>query len=157
MVRFGEALGRRGVPHRILGLGGLLTTPEVVDVVAMLRVISDPGAGSALIRLLAGPRWAIGLADLRELSRLARRIATHDAALQRLPAEVVALVRQSGADDQGSLLAALDFVLRHGPEHGWLSGFTAAARERLREAAAVIDGLRRASSLPVPELVRLIE
>lgn len=157
MVRFGEALGRRGVPHRILGLGGLLTTPEVVDVVAMLRVISDPGAGSALIRLLAGPRWAIGLADLRELSRLARRIATHDAALQPLPAEVVDLVRQSGADDQGSLLDALDFVLRHGPEHGWLSGFTAAARERLREAAAVIDGLRRASSLPVPELVRLIE
>ncbi|MFT4230649.1 MAG: ATP-dependent helicase, partial [Microbacterium sp.] len=82
MVRFGEALGRRGIPHRILGLGGLLSTPEVVDVVAAVRVISDPTAGSALIRLLAGPRWAIGLADLRELAQLARRIATHDTALQ---------------------------------------------------------------------------
>lgn len=157
MVRFGEALGRRGIPHRILGLGGLLSTPEVVDVVAMLRVISDPGAGSALIRLLAGPRWAIGLADLRELARLARRIATHDAALQPLPPEVVERVRQSAADDQGSLIDALDFVLRHRQDHGWLSGLTPQARERLREAAAVIDGLRRASSLPIPELVRLIE
>ena len=157
MVRFGEALGRRGIAHRILGLGGLLSTPEVVDVVAALRVISDPGAGSALIRLLAGPRWAIGLADLRELSRLARRIATHDTALQPLPADVVDRVRQSAADDQGSLIDALDFVLRHPADHGWLGGFTAVARDRLREAAAVIDGLRRASSLPIPELVRLIE
>src|SRR5690606_26040900 len=133
MVRFGEALGRRGIAHRILGLGGLLSTPEVVDVVAALRVISDPGAGSALIRLLAGPRWAIGLADLRELSRLARRIATHDTALQPLPADVVDRVRQSAADDQGSLIDALDFVLRHPADHGWLGGFTAVARDRLRE------------------------
>jgi DNA helicase-2/ATP-dependent DNA helicase PcrA len=37
MVHFADALGRRGIPHRILGLGGLLSTPEVVDVVATLR------------------------------------------------------------------------------------------------------------------------
>ncbi|MFV0319377.1 MAG: UvrD-helicase domain-containing protein [Microbacterium sp.] len=157
MVRFGEALGQRGIPHRILGLGGLLSTPEVVDVVAALRVICDPTAGSALIRLLSGPRWAIGLADLRVLAHLARRIATHDAALQPLPAEVAERVRTSAGDEQGSLIDALDFVLRHLPEHGWLAGFTPAARSRLREAAAVFDGLRRASSLPIPELVRLIE
>lgn len=157
MVRFGEALGRRGIPHRILGLGGLLSTPEVVDVVAALRIISDPTAGSALIRLLAGPRWAIGLADLRELSRLARRLASHDAALQPLPPEVVERIRQSSGEEQGSLIDALDFVLRHPAEHGWLDGFTPEARVRLREAAAVFDGLRRASGVPIPELVRLIE
>ena len=157
MVRFGEALGRRGIPHRILGLGGLLSTPEVVDVVAALRVISDPGAGSALIRLLAGPRWAIGLADLRELARLARRIASHDAALQPLPPEVAERVRQSAGEEQGSLIDALDFVLRHPSDHGWLAGFTPEARVRLRDAAAVLDGLRRASGVPIPELVRLIE
>src|SRR5690606_178744 len=44
MQTFAEALAARGVPHRILGLGGLLATPEVVDVVAALRVIHDPGA-----------------------------------------------------------------------------------------------------------------
>ncbi|NLP85833.1 ATP-dependent helicase [Microbacterium sp. CFH 90308] len=157
MVRFGDALGRRGIPHRILGLGGLLSTPEVVDVVCALRVISDPSAGSSLIRLLSGPRWAIGLPDLRELAALARRIARHDAALQPLSPEVVERIRGSAGDDDGSLVDALDFVLRHPPEHGWLSGFTAEARERLREAASVFAGLRQAVGMPIPELVRLVE
>lgn len=157
MVRFGDALGRHGIPHRILGLGGLLSTPEVVDVVSALRVVSDPSAGSALIRLLAGPRWAVGLPDLRELAALARRIARHDAALQPLAPEVVEQIRGSAGDDGGSLVDALDFVLRHPSDHGWLAGFTPAARDRLREAGAVFAGLRQAVGMPIPELVRLIE
>ncbi|GAA2012158.1 ATP-dependent DNA helicase [Microbacterium ulmi] len=157
MVRFGDALGRRGIPHRILGLGGLLSTPEVVDVVSALRVISDPSAGSALIRLLAGPRWAIGLADLRVLSQLARRLSSHDAALQPLPAEVAERVRNGAGDEQGSLVDALDFVLRSKADHGWLADFTPDAVVRLREAAGVFAGLRRAAGMPIPELVRLIE
>src|SRR5690606_7160694 len=135
MVRFGDALASRGIPHRILGLGGLLSTPEVVDVVCALRVIADPSAGSALIRLLAGPRWAIGMADLRELNRLAGRFATHDSALQPL-SDAVRAARTLG-DTQGSLADALDFILNHSSEHGWLAGFTEAARVRLREAASV--------------------
>ncbi|WP_203582454.1 ATP-dependent DNA helicase [Microbacterium hibisci] len=157
MVRFGDALGRRGIPHRILGLGGLLSTPEVVDVVCTLRVISDPTAGSALIRLLSGPRWSIGLPDLRELAALARRLARHDTALQPLAPEVVERIRGSAGDDDGSLVDALDFVLRQKPDHGWLAGFTPEARERLRDAASVFAGLRQASAMPIPELVRLIE
>ncbi|MHC3000372.1 ATP-dependent DNA helicase [Microbacterium sp. HJ5] len=157
MVRFGDALGRRGIPHRILGLGGLLSTPEVVDVVSALRVVSDPSAGSALIRLLAGPRWAIGLPDLRELAALARRLARHDAALKPLAPDVVEQIRSGAGDDGGSLVDALDFVLRHPPSHGWLEGFTPDARERLREAGAVFAGLRQAVGVPIPELVRLIE
>jgi len=151
MTRFADALGRRGIPHRILGLGGLLSTPEVVDVVSALRVISDPTAGSALLRLLSGPRWAIGLRDLRSLAELARRLARSDASLQPLPPAL------AGGDERASLIDALDFVLRVPADHGWLSGFSEAARDRLREAAAVFAGLRRASAMPVPELVRLIE
>ncbi|SFI25483.1 MULTISPECIES: ATP-dependent DNA helicase [Microbacterium] len=157
MVRFADALGRRAIPHRILGLGGLLSTPEVVDVVAALRVISDPRAGSALLRLLAGPRWAIGLADLRALAQLGRRIARHDAALQPLEPEIAERMRASAGDEEGSLIDALDFVLRHPADHGWLAELTPAARERLRDAAGVFAGLRRAAGMPIPELVRLIE
>ncbi|HKT56133.1 MAG TPA: ATP-dependent helicase, partial [Microbacterium sp.] len=145
MVRFGDALAARGIPHRILGLGGLLSTPEVVDVVSTLRVINDPSAGSALIRLLAGPRWAIGLADLRQLERLSRRIAEHDSAGHELDPAVAERIRTSADADRGSLVDALDFVLRRDPEHGWLRGFTPEARERLREAAAVFAGLRQAA------------
>lgn len=157
MVRFGDALGRRGIPHRILGLGGLLSTPEVVDVVSALRVISDPTAGSALLRLLAGPRWSIGLPDLRALAELARRLATHDAALQPLTDEVAGRVRAGAGEERASLIDALDFVVRAAPDHGWLSGFTPDARLRLKDAGAVFAGLRHAAGAPLPELIRLIE
>lgn len=156
MVRFADALGRRGIPHRILGLGGLLSTPEVVDVVAAIRVISDPHAGSSLIRLLSGPRWSIGLPDLRSLAALARRISRSDASLQQLDADLAKRLRAAG-DEGASLTDALDFIGRQADEHGWLGGFTAVGRARLREASAVFAGLRRAAGLPVPELVRLIE
>ena len=56
-ARLEAALRARGVPCEVVGLGGLLTRPEVVDVVSTLRVLADPGAGGALLRLLAGPRW----------------------------------------------------------------------------------------------------
>ncbi|WP_431795482.1 UvrD-helicase domain-containing protein [Microbacterium enclense] len=157
MVRFGDALGRRGIPHRILGLGGLLTTPEVVDVVSALRVISDPEAGSALIRLLSGPRWSIGLADLRALAQLARRLATHDAALQPLAPDVVERLRSTPGADRSSLVDALDFVARQTDGHGWLADITPEGRARLREAGAVFAGLRRNLGAPIPEIIRLIE
>ena len=157
MVRFGDALGRRGIPHRILGLGGLLTTPEVVDVVSVLRVISDPEAGSALIRLLSGPRWAVGLADLRALAQVARRLATHDVALQPLAPDVVDRLRSTPGADRASLVDALDFVTRQSDTHKWLADITPDGRARLREAGAVFAGLRRSVGAPVPELIRLIE
>src|SRR5690606_9624166 len=46
------ALRRRGLPVEVVGLGGLLTTPEVVDVVALLQAAHDPSRGDALLRLL---------------------------------------------------------------------------------------------------------
>ncbi|MBN9176006.1 MAG: ATP-dependent helicase [Microbacterium sp.] len=156
MLRFAEALGRRGIPHRILGLGGLLSTPEVVDVVATIRVLSDPRSGSALIRLLEGPRWAVGLPDLRALAALARRLGRSDTSLQALDADVVARLRRSG-DESASLIDALDFIGRQSDDHGWLADITPSGRARLRDAAATFAALRRAAGLPIPELVRLID
>ncbi len=66
------ALGARGIPVEVVGLGGLLTVPEVADIVATLRVLHDPGASSPLARLLTGPRWRIGPRDLVALGRRAR-------------------------------------------------------------------------------------
>ncbi|WP_431779403.1 ATP-dependent DNA helicase [Microbacterium aurantiacum] len=157
MVRFADALGRRGIPHRILGLGGLLSTPEVVDVVAVLRVLSDPDAGSALLRLLSGPRWSIGLPDLRALRDLATRLARHDAALTPLPPAVIETLRSSASDDGVSLIDALDFVARQPVTHGWLSDFSEEGRVRLKDAGLTFGGLRRAVGAPIGELVRLIE
>ena len=70
-----RALEARGVPCEVVGLGGLLSVPEVQDVVATLRVLHDAAASDALARLLTGPRWRTGPRDLVALGRRARDLA----------------------------------------------------------------------------------
>ncbi|RKS71814.1 DNA helicase-2/ATP-dependent DNA helicase PcrA [Actinomadura pelletieri DSM 43383] len=70
-----RALEARGIPVEVVGLGGLLTVPEVQDVVATLRTMHDPTAGASLARLLTGPRWRLGPRDLVALGRRARTLA----------------------------------------------------------------------------------
>jgi DNA helicase II / ATP-dependent DNA helicase PcrA len=67
-----RALEARGIPCEVVGLGGLLSVPEVQDVVATLRVLHDAASSDALARLLTGPRWRIGPRDLVALGRRAR-------------------------------------------------------------------------------------
>ncbi|GAA1780696.1 ATP-dependent helicase [Actinomadura chokoriensis] len=74
-----RALEARGIPVEVVGLGGLLTVPEVQDVVATLRVMHDPTAGASLARLLTGPRWRLGPRDLVALGRRARTLAQDSA------------------------------------------------------------------------------
>ncbi len=40
-----DALEARGVPYEVVGLGGLLLTPEVEDLVSLLCVVHDPDPG----------------------------------------------------------------------------------------------------------------
>ena len=68
-------LTARDVPVEIVGLGGLLQLPEIMDVTATLRLIDDVTANPDLIRLLTGPRWRIGPRDLALLGRRARELA----------------------------------------------------------------------------------
>ncbi len=69
------ALEARGIPVEVVGLGGLLTVPEVADIVATLQVMHDPAASAGLARLLTSPRWRIGPADLVALGRRAKALA----------------------------------------------------------------------------------
>ena len=54
------ALRARGLPVEVVGLGGLLDTPEVRDLVSALRLVADPLAGPAAVRLLTGAALAAG-------------------------------------------------------------------------------------------------
>ncbi len=74
-VALRRALETRGIPCEVVGLGGLLSVPEVQDVVATLRVLHDASSSDALARLLTGPRWRIGPRDLVALGRRARDLA----------------------------------------------------------------------------------
>lgn len=92
------ALRRRGLPVEVVGLGGLLSTPEVVDVVALLQAAHDPSRGDSLMRLLTGPRLNLGAADLHALGSWAADLARMDD--PRTAAASAA--RVDGADGSGS-------------------------------------------------------
>jgi DNA helicase-2/ATP-dependent DNA helicase PcrA len=70
-----SALEAEGIPVEVVGLGGLLTVPEVSDIVATLRVLDSPLASDALARTLTSPRWRIGPKDLVALGERARALA----------------------------------------------------------------------------------
>ena len=152
------ALEARGIPVEVVGLGGLLTVPEVQDVVATLRVMHDPGAGDALARLLTGPRWRIGPRDLVALGRRARRLASQVTGPGRReegqsPVSDVDVMSQAVTDftaDPGSLVEALDDL-------GEPAAYSAAGYGRLAALAAELRALRGHASRPLPELVGEVE
>ncbi|MBW3086622.1 ATP-dependent DNA helicase Rep [Austwickia sp. TVS 96-490-7B] len=141
-----EALQAQRLPVEVVGLGGLLSMPDVADVVALLSVVADPGRGDRLMRLLTGPAYRIGAADLDGLAAWSRQLRRreHDASgTSRV---------QAGPDPAGIVeaLAALPPSDWTGPE-GERIGLT--ARTRLRELAGVVSRLRALSGAGVADLV----
>ncbi|WP_082513435.1 MULTISPECIES: ATP-dependent DNA helicase [unclassified Leifsonia] len=158
MEFFAEALRRRGIPCHVLGIGGLLSTPEVVDLVATLRVVHDPAAGSSLLRLLSGALFRIGPRDLAELARVAAWLQSRDWQQKDVGDEVRRALRESVAvDDAASIVDALDFVSTAPAEHRQLTGFSDLGLYRLRGAGARLAFLRSRVGLALPDFVRLVE
>jgi len=148
-----RALEARGIPVEVVGLGGLLTVPEVQDVVATLRVLNDAAASDALVRLLTGPRWRIGPRDLVALGRRARSLARSDSvAVPSQPAAEDALAEALTdlTTEAGSLVEALDDL-------GEPAAYSAAGYTRFRALAAELRTLRGQLSRPLPDLIGEVE
>ena len=148
------ALEARGVPVEVVGLGGLLTVPEVADIVATLQVMHDPSASGALARLVTSPRWRIGPADLVALGRRARSIAREaEAAAGESRAREGDLVGGAINDltrDTGSLVEALDDL-------GSPAAYSFAGYGRLAALGAELRVLRAHAARPLAELVTEVE
>lgn len=162
------ALRRLGVPVEVVGLGGLLDAPEVVDLRALLEVVHDPSRGDSLMRLLTGPWVDLGVADLLALADRARDVA-HRHRLGRRPAQGEnevhggagtdepstpgEVVPESDASDETTIVDVLDEL----PPPGWTShdgrSLTPEGHARLARLADVVDRLRSRTYLSVPELV----
>ena len=99
MPAMAAALRARNVPVEVVGLGGLLAEPEVRDLVSALRLVADPLAGTAAMRLLTGARWRLGAADLAALWQRAKELAQPAG---RVPLNAGSGVR-AGGDGGGSV------------------------------------------------------
>lgn len=140
MALFVETLQSNGIEVEVVGLGGLLELPEIVDLVSALKVVQRVDAGSELIRLLTGARWRIGPKDIERLFVIARKLSGP---------------RQEGVFRQElTIVEALDEVTSESLE--LLSEFSAESLRRLRDAATLFRNLRSATSLPLADFVRVV-
>ncbi|WEV78142.1 ATP-dependent DNA helicase [Janibacter cremeus] len=143
-----EALARRDIPYEVVGLGGLLLTAEVADVVALLTVVQDPARGDRLMRLLTGPPGMLGPADLDGLGAWARELGRQ--AVTTAEGEGGG---PPGPDDEVTIVDALEQL----PEPGWSGSagqsISETALARLHHIADMVRRLRRSTGSPLPDLV----
>lgn len=130
---------RLGIPVQQAGLGGLLSQPEVVDLVSALRVLADPNRSDALARLLTGARWRLGAADMLALGDWAQSLVRERERALREQMALRMLAEAEDADDA----AAISLQAEH----------LRAAQERLDETlkGAVEDSSGYASLIEAVE------
>jgi DNA helicase II / ATP-dependent DNA helicase PcrA len=138
-----EALTARGVPVEVVGVAGLLTMPEVADVVAMLRLAADPTAGVAAMRVLTGPRWRLGASDVAALWR--RAVELDGPGADRTSAEGV--VASAARDADAACLA--DAIC----DPGRADRYSRLGRTRIVGLSRELTALRAQLHHPLPELV----
>jgi DNA helicase-2/ATP-dependent DNA helicase PcrA len=146
----------RGIAAEVVGIGGLLGVPEVQDVVAMLRLMADPMAGTAAVRLLTGPRWRIGARDLAALWARARDLAAGTnivtgamTSLEELDSALDSAVPTETVDQAGlgDALADPGPAQRYSPD-----GY-----KRIKSFGHQLTILRARIGQPLPELVAEVE
>ena len=140
-----EALAARGIPVEVVGLAGLLSVPEVADVLAMLRLVADPTAGAAAMRVLTGPRWRLGGRDVAALWRRAQTLSGGPPPDEALTPESIAIAAGPAAD--APCLA--DAVSDPGPA----DTYSPAGYQRITALAAELTALRRHLGHSLPDLV----
>jgi DNA helicase II / ATP-dependent DNA helicase PcrA len=142
-----EELKARDIPVEAVGLTGLLRMPEIVELVAWLRVLEGrPSANRWLARILLGPRWRIHFRDLALLAGWEAR-QNHDLRLM-LAGGDAEVARELAPGEVGvSLTEALENIadIEHlGPR----------ATERLASFRERLSALQKVSSGPLLDMVQ---
>lgn len=170
------ALHRAGLPVEVVGVGGLLATPEVADLVALLEVVQEPTRGQHLMRLLTGPMVRLGAADLDVLWAWARRLAAQltrsgRSVAERAGADVPpqpgghtpdrVAAQDHGDGDVERLDPVLADAVSSPPPEGWLDGtgrgLSTVAQRRVGRVGQVIEELRSMAGLALPDLIHAAE
>ncbi len=151
-----SALRHEGLPVEVIGIGGLIHVPEVADIVSMLKIITDPDAGSAVMRHLTGPRINLGPRDIAALGAFSRERAKelHTDSKSFIKKIAAGNPEQLEADDQfaGSIIDALDEI--HSAKK---AGFSDIGYQRLVRFAGDLRRLRSRAGGQISDLISEIE
>jgi DNA helicase-2/ATP-dependent DNA helicase PcrA len=140
-----DALTARGVPVEVVGLAGLLAVPEVADVVATLRLVADPTAGAAAMRVLTGPRWRLGGRDISALWR--RAVELIDAVTPAAASATERIVASAAPDADAPCLA--DAICDPGPA----AAYSTNGYQRIVALSRELTALRGHLDHQLPDLV----
>lgn len=150
---FEKALLDAGLETEVVGLGGLLQTPEIIDLVSLLTVTHDVGATGALMRLLTGVKLAIGPHDLKVLRDFSRRLTRLFAATPQNAVTSDPGFEIREPSDEVTIIEALEYLDSHGKD----AGFSEVAFQRLSWLKNKIQYLRSLTHLPLPDLISQCE
>jgi DNA helicase II / ATP-dependent DNA helicase PcrA len=151
-----SALRARKIPVEVIGVGGLIYIPEIADIVAMMKVISDPDAGASLMRHLTGPRLNLGAFDIAGLGKYAKE---RSRSLKTGSRYLVKVIEEGNPDqldseDQfaGSIIDALDEIQSAPKDY-----FSPVGYQRLVRFAADLRRLRGRAGGQITDLIVEIE
>ena len=149
LVDVDSELRRRGVPTRLVGAAALLQVPVVAELRALLEVLDDPASDPALVRLLTGPRWRIGMRDLAALGSLSPASARAPGGTPDLDAALRLAVLGSDPVDRPSLAETIEAALAADSD----ARLSAPAVHRLTRLTEEIRRLRRHLDEPCVDLI----
>jgi DNA helicase-2/ATP-dependent DNA helicase PcrA len=154
-----SALRARNIPVEVIGVGGLIYIAEVADVLALMKVVTNPEAGTALMRHLTGPRLALGAKDIAALGAYSRKRAKegHEDSHSFIAKIAAGNPDSAEADDLfiGSLIDALDEIDQCDKESR--SQFSDVGFTRLSRFAADLRRLRSRAGGSIIDLITEIE
>jgi len=154
------ALRAVGLPVEVVGLGGLLSEPEIADLLALLQVLVNPAAGPAAVRLLTGARWQLGMADLAALASRASTLTPRrsgESADGGQGDAGRAAVRDAldgaGSGEEIDAASLVDAISDPGPGEA----YSGPGLRRIQRLGTELRRLRSKLSLPLPDLLAELE
>ena len=154
------------IPTDIPGVGGLIHTAEVADIIALLRTLTMPDSGTALMRLLTGPHLALGARDLMALGAFTKSFAksndySRSKQLKQALEENIEVVATADEFAAGSIIESLEqlLILKQSEieKYSAIPTFTQDGLDRLRKFALSLRSLRRGLNGSITDAIIEVE
>ena len=161
-----SAFAELDIPTDVVGVGGLIHTPEISDTIALLRTLTMPDSGTALMRLLTGPHINLGARDLMALGLFTKNFArlndySRGKELKQALEQNIEVISTADEFAAGSIIESLELLLTLKPgeftKYQGTPAFSEEGLARLRKFALSLRSLRRNLNGSITEAIIEVE
>ena len=160
------AFNELDIPTDVVGVGGLIHTSEISDIIALLRTLTMPDSGTALMRLLTGPHINLGARDLMALGIFTKNFArsndySRGKELKQALEQNIEIISTANEFASGSIIESLELLLTlkqsEFTKYQGIPGFSEEGLARLRKFALSLRSLRRNLNGSITEAIIEVE